>query len=51
MIRGTSSAGRVNIYEPTKVLWSECMEKFVCNGDDLILNALFDFKPMERLEY
>ena len=23
----------------------------VCNQDDLILDALFDFKPMNRLEY
>ena len=23
----------------------------MCNEDDLILDALFDFKPMERLEY
>ena len=23
----------------------------MCNADDLILNALFESKPMERLEY
>ena len=23
----------------------------MCNRDDLILNALFDFKPVKRLEY
>ena len=23
----------------------------MCNRDDLILNALFDIKPMKRLEY
>ena len=51
MIRGTSSAGRVDIYEPVKVLWFGSMEEIVCNGYDLILNALFDFKPMKRLEY
>ena len=27
------------------------MEEIECNTDDLILNALFDFKPMKRLEY
>ena len=42
MVRGTSSAGRVDIYEPAKILWFQCMEKIVCNGDDLILDVLFD---------
>ena len=51
MIRGTSSAGSFNIYEPAKVLWLGYMEEIVCNRDDLILNALFDFEPMKRLEY
>ena len=27
------------------------MKDIVCNRDDLILNALFDFKSMKRLEY
>ena len=40
-----------DIYEPAKVLWFGYMEEIVCNGDDLILNPLFDFKPMKRLEY
>ena len=48
MIRGASSAGKVDIYEPVKVLWFGCMEEIVCNGDDLLLDALFDFKPIER---
>ena len=47
MIRGTSSARRFDIYEPAKILWFSHMEKIVCNRDDLILNALFDFKPMK----
>ena len=51
MIRGTSSARRFDICEPVKVLWFGCMDEIVCNGDDLILNALFDFKLMKRLEY
>ena len=51
MIRRMSSAERVDIYEPAKVLWFGCMEEIVCNGDDVILDALFNFKPMERLEY
>ena len=51
MIRGTSSAGRFDIYEPAKVLWFGCMEEIVCNGEDLILDASFGFKPMKRLEY
>ena len=42
IIRGTSSAGRVDIYEPAKVLWVGCVEDIMCNGDDLILDALFD---------
>ena len=46
MIRGTSSAGRFDIYEPAKVLWFGYMEGIVCNRDDLMLNALFDFDPV-----
>ena len=34
-----------------KVLWFGYMEKVVCNGDDLILNPLFNFEPMKRLEH
>ena len=51
MIRGTSSAWRFDIYEPAKVLWFGYMKKIMYNRDDLILNALFDFEPMKRLEY
>ena len=40
-----------DIYEHAKVLWYGYMEEIVCNGDDLILDALSDFKPMKRLEY
>ena len=48
MIRGTSSAGRFDIYEPVKVLCFGYIE-IVSNGDDyLILDALFDIKPMKR---
>ena len=43
MIRGTGSAGRFDIYEAVKVLWFGYMEEVVCNGDDLILNPLFNF--------
>ena len=46
-----SSARGFDIYEPVKVLWFGYMEKIVCNRDALILNALFDFKPMKRVEY
>ena len=51
MIRGTSSAGRFDIYEPAKVLWFGYMVEIVCNRDDLKLNALFDLDPMRRREY
>ena len=34
-----------------EVLWFGYMEKVVCNGDDLILNPLFNFEPMEGLEH
>ena len=51
MIRGTSSAERFDIYEPVKVLWFGYMDEVVCNGDDLILNPLFNFEPMKRLEH
>ena len=30
---------------------SDVWGKIVYNGDDFILNALFDFKPMKGLEY
>ena len=51
MIRGTSSAGRFDIYEPVKVLWFGYTEEVVCNRDALILNPLFNFEPMKGLEY
>ena len=50
-ISGTSSAGRFDIYEPVKVLWFGYMKKVVCNGDAIILNPLFNFEPMNGLEY
>ena len=34
-----------------KVLWFDYMKEVVCNGDDLILNPLFNFEPMKRLEH
>ena len=34
-----------------KVLWFGYMVEVVCNGDDLILNPLFNFEPMEGLEH
>ena len=34
-----------------KVLWFGYMEKVVGNGDDLILNPLFNFEPMKGLEH
>ena len=49
MIRGTGSAGRFDIYETVKALLFGYMEDFVCNGDDLILNPLFNFEPMKEL--
>ena len=33
------------------VLWFGYVEEVVCNGDDLILNQLFNFEPMEGLEH
>ena len=38
---------RFDIYEPAKVLWFDYMEEIVCDRDDLILNALFDYEPMK----
>ena len=43
--------GDFDSYEPVEVLWFGYMEEVVCNGDDLILNSLFNFEPMERLEH
>ena len=40
-----------DIYEPVEVLWFGYMEEVVCNGDDLILNLLFNFEPMKGLEH
>ena len=37
------------MYEPVKVLWFGYVDEVVCNGDDLTLNSLFDFKPMKDL--
>ena len=52
MIRVSCSVGEGgDTYEPAKVLWFGCLEEILCNGDDLILYALFNFKPLERLEY
>ena len=34
-----------------KELWFVYMEEVVCNGDDLILNPLFNFESMEGLEH
>ena len=34
-----------------KILWFGYMEEVVCNGDDLILNPLFNFEPMKGLEH
>ena len=33
-----------------KVLWFSNMKEVVCNGDDLILNPLFNFEPIKGLE-
>ena len=34
-----------------EVLWFGYMEEVVCNGDDLILNPLFNFEPMKGIEH
>ena len=34
-----------------KVLWFGYMEEVVCNGDDLILDPLFNFEPMKGFEH
>ena len=49
MISGTSSAERFDIYEHVEVLWFGYMKQVVCNGDDLILNSLFNFELMKNL--
>ena len=40
------SAERFDIYEPVEVLRFGYMEEVVFNGDDLILNPLFNIEPM-----
>ena len=45
------SVGRFDIYEPVEVLWFGYMKEVMCNGDDLILNPLFNFEPIEGLEH
>ena len=34
-----------------EVLWFGCRKEVVCNGDDLILNPLFNFEPIKGLEH
>ena len=34
-----------------KILWFGYVEAVVCNGDDLILNPLFNFEPMKGHEH
>ena len=34
-----------------KVLWFGYMKEVACNGDDLILNPLFNYVPMKGLEH
>ena len=34
-----------------KVLWFGYMKEVVCNGDDLIMNSLFNFELMKGLEH
>ena len=34
-----------------KVLWFGYVEEVACNGDDLILNPLFNSEPMKGLEH
>ena len=40
-----------DIYEPVNVLWFGYMAEVLCNGDDHILNPLFNFEPMKGLEH
>ena len=37
--------------EPVDVLLFGYMKELVCNGDDLILNPLFNIESMKLLEY
>ena len=39
------------IFMHVKVLWFGYMEEVVCNGDDLILNPLFNFELIKGLEH
>ena len=34
-----------------KVLWFSYIEEVACNGDDLILNPLFNLEPMKGLKH
>ena len=34
-----------------EIFWFGYMEEVGCNWDDLILNPLFNFEPMKRLEH
>ena len=40
-----------DIYEPVKVLWFDYMKEVVCNGDDLILNPVFNSEPVKEFEH
>ena len=50
MIERTSGTNRFNIYKFSKVLGLRSMEKVISKRDDLLVDALFYFKPVQRFE-
>ena len=51
MIGRTSGARRFNIDKFSEVLELRCMEKVLGKIDDFVMNVLFYFGPVQRLEY
>ena len=50
MIGRTSGASRFNIEEFSEVLGLRGMENVVRKRDDLLMDALFYFEPVQRIE-
>ena len=51
MIGRTSEASRFNIEKFSEVLGLQGMEKVVGQRDDFVLDAIFNFEPVQRFEY
>ena len=51
MIGRTNEACRFNIYNFSEVLGLRSMEKVLSKRDDVVVDVLFNFEPVQRFEY